>query len=221
MKETKDNNETQDNKMEELAKQIRRNRIVEIGLIIIIILLILLFYLLGWKLWKIGYNTEQTSVVISEDDSDDEDEEMDIIIVTEDDVDWNKKEELNIFNNVKFNGEKKIAPWSSGTYKFCVKNEVGSDITYDISFSDAMTNPVNMVYKLKIDNVYVRGDSENYVSIDELDLDDVIVKKDSNNVYTLEWYWADDDEADTYTGSQQTDQYYTLNLNIQATLYNE
>lgn len=82
-----------------------------------------------------------------------------------------------------------------------------------------MSNPVNMKYKLKIDNIYIRGDKENYVDIDELDVEDIILLENSNTLFTLEWCWVDSDEEDTYVGSLKSDEYYTLNVLIHATAY--
>ena len=45
--------------------------------------------------------------------------------------------------------------------------------------------------------------------------------KDSINLYTLEWYWEDDDIRDTYVGLQKEDQHYTLQVEIQADVYEE
>ena len=90
-----------------------------------------------------------------------------------------------------------------------------------MKFSDEMKKFVNMKYKLKIDNVYIRGDLENYTTIDNLELDEIVVLKDSTNIFTLEWYWEDDDSLDTGVGSEKDTQYYKLNLQIQPIeLYN-
>ncbi|MBR1802458.1 MAG: hypothetical protein IJ777_00550 [Clostridia bacterium] len=106
----------------------------------------------------------------------------------------------------------------SGTYHFCIKNDNDTDIVYDIKFSDKMNLFVNMKYKLKLDNVYVRGTEKNYVGINELDINEITVLKGSNNIYTLEWYWEDNDALDTTVGIQE-EQYYTLNLEIEAREY--
>ena len=37
----------------------------------------------------------------------------------------------------------------------------------------------------------------------------------STNIFTLEWYWEDDDKLDTAVGSEKDTQYYKLNLQIQ------
>ena len=52
-----------------------------------------------------------------------------------------------------------------------------------------------------------------------MNLNDIVVLKNSTNIYTLEWYWDDDDELDTYVGSQEEDNYYQINLDIEATEY--
>ena len=55
--------------------------------------------------------------------------------------------------------------------------------------------------------------------MEDIKLEEVIVPKDSANIYTLEWYWEDDDKNDTIVGSQQDKQYYKLNLEINARQY--
>jgi hypothetical protein len=126
---------------------------------------------------------------------------------------------LDIFINEKFDGQKIIAPGSIGSCKFCIRNLTDEDISYNINFFEESEYVVNMKYKLKIDNVYIRGNQEEYVDVENLDVENIVVLKDSSNVYTLEWYWEDDDENDTIIGSQEIDQYYTLNLEINSTEY--
>ena len=176
--------------------------------IILLIILLLLIYLLGYKMGKIGYNSNGDVPAFGE--------KMKIIEVSENDLELTNNSELNIFANEKFNGESIIAPNSYGQYKFVVKNIIDEAIKYNIKFSDVMTNPVNMKYRLKIDNIYIRGNEEKFIDIEDLSVDEIVVLKDSTNVFTLEWYWADSDLEDTYVGSLETDQYYTLNLSIDA-----
>ena len=191
--------------IKKIEKSVKRYNII----FILIIVLLLIICLLGYKIGKIGYSTVETSNEV-------EDEKIDIITITDENTKWNPNAHLNIFNNVQFNGEKIIAPHSMGIYKFYVKNEVDSDITYNIRILDEMSNFVNMKYKLKINNVYILGNKETYVSIDELNLDNIILMRDSTTLYTLEWYWEDDDEKDTYIGSLDSEEYYQLKLNIIA-----
>ena len=82
-----------------------------------------------------------------------------------------------------------------------------------------MQNFVNMKYKLKLDNIYVKGNKSEYITLDQMNLDDIVVLKNSTNIYTLEWYWDDNDELDTHVGSQEEDNYYTINLDIESAAY--
>ncbi len=194
-------------KIEDIEKSVRRNKTKNNIIIILIIIILLLLCILGYKVGRIGYSTIDTSGTA---------EKIDVIKVTSEGTTWGENTRLNIFNNKKFNDEKKIAPKSSGTYRFYIKNELEDNISYNINLLDDMSNFVNMKYKLKLNNVYVCGNEQTYVSIDELNLKDIILTKDSTSLYTLEWYWEDDDEKDTYIGSSKTDEYYTLGLKIQA-----
>ncbi len=194
-------------KIEDIEESVKRNKAKNNIIIILIIIILLLLCILGYKIGRIGYSTIDTSGTA---------EEIDIINITSEGITWGENTRLNIFNNEKFNGEKIIAPKSSGTYKFYVKNAIGENISYDINLLDDMSNFVNMKYRLKLNNVYVFGNEQTYVSIDELDLKDIILTKDSTSLYTLEWYWEDDDAKDTYIGSLKNDEYYTLGLKIQA-----
>lgn len=76
-----------------------------------------------------------------------------------------------------------------------------------------------MKYKLKLDNVYIKGNEDTYQNLDNINIKEIIVPKDSINIYTLEWYWEDDDKNDTKIGEQEENQYYTLNLEINAKEY--
>lgn len=161
--------------------------------------------LLGFKLGKIG---------IGDDISIFNPEDVEIIRVTDDNGEIVNNVDLNIFNNEKFDNKEIIAPKSSGKYQFYVSNIVNRSVKYDIKFTDEMTNKINMKYRLKIDGVYVKGNENEYINIDELNLEDIILMEKSVNSFILEWYWEDDDVNDTYVGSLKDKQYYTLNLKV-------
>ena len=84
-----------------------------------------------------------------------------------------------------------------------------------------MQYKVNMKYKLKLDNVYIKGNEETYQNLESINIKEIRVPKDSINIYTLEWYWEDDDKNDTTIGEQEEKQYYKLNLEINAKEYIE
>jgi len=188
----------------EQKRQFSRESLKKIIYILIIIIIILIL-LLVWKIGKIGIDERPTSGKIY----------VDGIAITEDDIEIEKDTQLNIFNNEKFKGEKIIAPHSQGTYKFYIRNKSNRDINYNIKFSDEMKKFVNMKYRLKIDNIYIRGNEEGYTTIEKLDVDNITVPKDSINMFTLEWYWEDNDELDTKVGTSD-ERYYTINLKIEA-----
>ena len=228
-KETKDVK----NDIDELEKKHRRDNIHKIILIIIIIILLLLHCFLCGRLGKIGFGDTNTSTTITDgnnvnldtDNSNVPDKNItgpgviDVIELVDGDINNIKGTELNIFKNELFDGEKIIAPGSNGKYTFLVKNLTGENLTYDIDFSDSMTNPINMKYTLKIDNIYIRGNKDSYVMVDDLQVDDVIVVKDSVNAFTLEWYWEHNDAMDTYVGTRKEEQSYTLDITIDSELY--
>ena len=179
----------------------------------IIILILLLMFGLGYRIGKLGY--KETTI------SPNNNFEYNSIILLENDMQKIKNNQLNIFKNKDFNNEKIIAPHSKGTYKFYIQNKTNTDVIYNIKFSDEMQNFINMKYRLKLDNIYIKGNSENYVSLDELELSNIIILKDSTNFYTLEWYWDDNDKLDTFVGSQEEDNHYEINLYIETDQYKE
>jgi len=200
--------------IEGLEDTANKNKKRNTAIIILCIIIILLLCLLGYKVGKLGYTSTPASGGVTE--------QLDVITVTDEDgTEFTLKDaDLNIFNNTAFDGEKIIAPHSIGTYQFYIKNEIDSNIKYNIRFLDEMSHFVNMKYKLKINNVYVCGNSSTYVDINELNIDDVILMKDSSMLCTLEWCW-EDDELDTIVGTQSNyeDEYYTLRINLQASKF--
>ncbi len=159
------NNEKEE--LEETKTENKKNRRVLV--IIILLLLLLLIFWLGYRVGKIGY--QETAV------SDSNYGIVGAILLAEQDMKEVKNNQLNIFNNEKFNGKKIIAPHSKGNYQFYIKNISKSDVKYDIKFTDEMNHFVNMKYKLKMDNIYIKGNADNYVTLDELNLNDIVVFK--------------------------------------------
>ena len=207
-KETTAMDQTQSNEIfediEETDKKRKRIK-ANIGVTIAIILLTIL---ICFKLGSIGFNGFTSW-------------EIDSIELTGENLQIENNTKLNIFGglNSNENGNKIIAPMSKGTYRFSVKNKSNYDMIYNIKFEDAMDKRINMKYRLKIDNIYIKGNDNKYVTLNELNLENIIVPRDSVNVYTLEWYWENDDENDTKIGTSKEDVYYYFKLQITSNIY--
>ena len=133
-------------------------------------------------------------------------------------VKWHDETDLKIFkdssNISKVNG--KIAPESSGTYKFVVNNGTQYNLNYKISFTETNQRNINMKYKLKKGNTYI---IDHYVSYDQLNLDNLPLNTESSDTYYLEWKWVgDNDVNDTQIGkdSKSTTIKYTLKIHVEA-----
>ena len=148
-----------------------------------------------------------------------EDTGPELIEITVDGLNMTEDTQLNLFKNNKFNGEKMIAPRSSGTFDFTIKNSTKRDVKYNIDFDKETKYPINMKYKLKMNNLYIRGSENDYVNVEDLALKDLIVSNGAENNFSIEWYWEDDDVNDTFIGIQEVDRYYKLNLSIYAEQY--
>lgn len=187
-------------------KENKENKKLVIILLVFIFLIILIALLIN-HLGKVGYvNTTN--------------EQTDIIEVTQNDIGWDMLEELNIFRNKKYNNENIIAPRSIGTYSFLVRNVTDENLVYDVQLREINNYNINMKYRLKLENVYVAGNKEEWKDVKDISIENVIVPAGSTNFYTLEWYWADNDVQDTKIGSLSYAD-YTLRIKIGAQIYDK
>lgn len=197
--------------MDKINKQIQKQgeeeckyKITKSILWAVIIVLVLMLYILCHRMGKIGYNylsIWNPNQVVP-------------IIIKAENIEVDTKQEMNIFGDI-------IAPMSKGTFKFSVQNDTNEDVVYHIQFLDEMSTFVNMKYRLKMDNIYIVGNKDEYVSIDKMNLKSIISPKDSTSIYVLEWFWESDDEKDTYVGSKAEEQYYGLTIHIYSQAYKE
>ncbi len=185
----------------------QNDKIIKIMLTTMIVFLLSVIFILSHRIGTIGISSEVSNNQI---------ESMKLIKVEEKDLEIEKDTELNIFENQDFNGQKIIAPGSKGTYNFSVQNVSNNLLEYNIYFTEISENDVNMKYRLKMDNIYVKGNNEEYIDIENLNLDNIILSENSITLFTLEWYWEDNDLQDTYIGSLNEKQYYGINLEIKA-----
>ncbi len=194
---------------EKYDKLLKKNKKRNILIIILGIIIILLIVLLVYKLGRIGFD-----ISVSADQATDDDAY--VFEITDDLLNnsENTENKLDIFKNKQFGSRKIIAPRSKGNFKFYVKNDTSSNISYDISVIDEMSNFVNMKYKLKLDGEYIKGNTKEYVEVNKLNMNSIALANNSYNLFELEWYWEDDDKNDTYIGNLIDSQYYTLQIKI-------
>ena len=129
---------------------------------------------------------------------------------------WNDEKNLKIFEDSsrisKVNG--KIAPESTGTYRFIINNETSYSLKYNISFTE--NNQHNMNMKLKKGNTYL---IDHYVSYDELNINNMTINNHDSETYYLEWKWVgDNDSNDTSIGknAKSANIKYSLKINVEA-----
>lgn len=133
-------------------------------------------------------------------------------------VKWQDETNLKIFedssNISKVRG--KIAPESSGTYKFVVNNGTKYDLNYKISLIENNESNINIKYKLKKGDTYIIDD---YKSYNEINIEEALLNTKSSDTYYLEWKWiGDNDNTDTQIGTnaKNTNIEYGLKIKLEA-----
>ena len=104
-----------------------------------------------------------------------------------------------------------IAPESSNTYQFVVKNGTEYNLKYKIDFIENNPYQINMKYKLKKNDTYI---IDHYVSANELNVEDAFLNTKTNDTYYLEWKWISSNN-DTAIGLDPNSQ-YELKIYIEA-----
>ena len=135
-----------------------------------------------------------------------------IFIASEDGTSWEDSEDLPIFFNETF-GDNKVAPGMKGSYRFTFANRNKNTLDYSLLFSEENEYGIAILYRLKRDGAYISG-TQDYVTADELGLEGLTVEAQSSTVFELEWFWQDNDEADTVAG--QNSAVYTLTISLSA-----
>ncbi len=143
------------------------------------------------------------------------------VIVYDKDQEWPSEESgqsyvANIFRHSSteiISG--KIAPGSTNTYKFIVRNLNEFSVKYTIDFIETNTKNINMKYRLKYGNSYVVGSESQWVSEDALNRSFKSLSAKSMDTYYLEWKWFDDDSNDTAIGIDESS-VYSLYIKVEA-----
>ena len=123
---------------------------------------------------------------------------------------------MKIFSKTAYTIDGKIAPESSNTYQFVVKNSTIYNIKYSIQFVESNDYHINMKYKLKKNDTYIVSE---YVSYDQLNINDYILNANEVDTYYLEWKWISS-ENDTAIG-KESDAKYGLKIKVEAESVNE
>jgi len=135
------------------------------------------------------------------------------LIVSDNYETWGEKK-LRIFSNPAYEYTSKIAPNSSNSYTFVVRNNNDFDITVDFHMVEGNDYGVNMKYKLRSKGEYIVGDENTYEDISKLQLTNVTMKAKESISYILDWKWIDNDN-DTEIG-ENMDAKYQLTIQIGA-----
>ena len=146
-------------------------------------------------------------------DVDEEDEEVDStgLIVQDNEITWNGQADAKIFSHSMYELNDVLAPESSNTYQFVVKNGTEYNLKYNLNFIEDNPYMINMKYKLKKNDTYL---IDQYVSASEINLSDSFLNIGSNDTFYLEWKWISSDN-DTQIG-KTSGAYYGLKIEVKA-----
>lgn len=137
-----------------------------------------------------------------------------IFIADEDGKQWSDSENLPVFVNETF-GDAVIMPGLKGSYRFTLENRNADALEFSLQFSEESNEyGIEIVYKLKRDGVYIGGGE--YVGAARLGLSEMTIEAESATVFELEWFWQDNDAADTAAGENGA--VYTLRIDFEASV---
>ena len=156
-------------------------------------------------------NGNENNPSTGNDDNNDDDDDTDDLIVVDRQITWSGETNAKIFSNSMYEFEDIIAPESSNTYQFVVKNGTEYNLKYNISFVETNNYNINMKYKLKKNDTYL---IDHYVSANELIVPEMRINTKNNDTYYLEWKWISSDN-DTEIGTTP-DVNYNLKINVEA-----
>lgn len=113
--------------------------------------------------------------------------------VSDENVNWNSTQSINIFKNLYFNNESIIAPGVSNVYEFVIKNNTNYNVSYNVIMSETNYYNINMKYRLKKNDTYIIGNNNTWVDAKMLNLNNQLLKISDTDKYALEWQWFDSD----------------------------
>ena len=131
-------------------------------------------------------------------------------------IEWNGASDLKIFSRSFYDLEDVIAPESSNTYKFVVRNSTNMKIKYNVYFHETNNYEINMKYMLKKNDTYI---IDTYSKADDLDIYNYVLNPGEVDTYYLDWKWISSDN-DTSIG-QKPEANYGLRIEVEAESINE
>lgn len=135
-----------------------------------------------------------------------------IFVTSENGEEWSTNKKLPIFYNDVF-GDEVVIPGMKGKYRFRFENKNENRIQYSLQFSEQNEYNIEMVYRLKKDNVYI-AEKENYIDVNKLNVTDLTIESKSSTILELEWFWKDNDDIDTIAGNNKA--MYSLTISFSA-----
>ena len=126
---------------------------------------------------------------------------------------WDNKE-LRIFSNPAYNYKSIIAPGSSNSYTYVIRNNSTIDMVIDIYIQEENNKGINMQYKMRSKGKYVVGEENQYVKINNTKIEHVKLPAKSQISYIIDWKWIDN-YNDTEIGFDINSN-YKLSINIGA-----
>ena len=156
---------------------------------------------------------DKNSNDISKNELEENNSDFNNIIIFDDYKIWDNKE-LRIFSNPAYEYESIIAPGSSNSYAFVIRNNNDFNVIIDILFEEANDKNINMNYKLKNNGNYLIGNEDNFETIKNKKISQVELPAKSQKAYILDWKWVDNDN-DTQIGFD-VNSIYKLSIQIGA-----
>ena len=138
-------------------------------------------------------------------------EEFDVYDDAHTPVTWNGSNDLKIFSRSVYTMKNKIAPESSNTYQFVVRNSTSCNLRYEINFIETNNYNINVQYKLKKNDTYI---IDHYVKANELVVNNMLLNPDENDTYYLEWKWISSSNDTSIGENAEAD--YGLKIEIKA-----
>ncbi len=142
----------------------------------------------------------------------------DSVEVFDEQIEYSQNTKLHIFTNTAYYVvNNKIAPSSSNSYQFVIRNNNEFNIKYDLDLLEENKYNINMKYRLKLNGVYVAGSDDEWLTYDELKQENIGLAANTYDVYALDWKWFEGSN-DTEVGTN-IDSNYKLELKITASGY--